>query len=90
MVTIPATMKDLKERFKDVTMPSNGDGWDDWVRHPAFLKVPDRENIARQLWMMGYGNTEKIKPSNIPMEIPWYDEMRAGNKNLVEPYKCLL
>lgn len=83
-------MKDLKKWFKDITMPSNGDGWDDWVRHHAFLKVPDGDNIARQLWMMGYGNTEEIKPSSIPMRIPWYDEMRAGNKNFVEPYKCLL
>lgn len=90
-------MKDLKQRFKDVIMPmpSDGNGRNDWVRHRwvrhhAFLKVPDRGNIARQLWMMGYGNTEEIKPSNIPMQIPWYDEMRAGNKNFVEPYKCLL
>lgn len=83
-------MKDLKEWFKDITMPSDGIWWDDWVRHHAFLKVPDRDNIARQLWMMGYGSTEKIKPSSIHMRIPWYDEMRAGNKNFVEPYKCLL
>lgn len=83
-------MKDLKKWFRDITAPSNGNGWDDWVRHHAFLKVPDKDNIARQLWMMGYGNTEEIKPSDVHMKIPWYDEIRDGNKNFIEPYKCLL
>ena len=59
-------MKDLKEWFKDIIMPSEGNGWDELVRNHAYLKVRDRGNIARQLWMMGYGNTEEIKPSTIP------------------------